>query len=48
LKGGKPFEEVGFSYNKHHSGSAQNPDGFKGYVNSDSGILFSMPGVRPL
>jgi beta-glucosidase len=44
LKDGKPFEEVGFSYNK---GIVQDllrtQMGFKGYVNSDSGILFSMP-----
>ena len=44
LKGGKPFEEVGFSYNKAIvQDLLRTQMGFKGYVNSDSGVLFAMP-----
>ena len=44
LKGGKAFEEVGFSYNKAIvQDLLRTQMGFKGYVNSDSGVLFSMP-----
>jgi beta-glucosidase len=49
LKGGKPFEEVGFSYNKAIvQDLLRTQMGFKGYVNSDSGILFSMPWGDPI
>ena len=49
LKGGKPFEEVGFSYNKAIvQDLLRSQMGFKGYVNSDSGVLFSMPWGEPI
>ena len=49
LKGGTPFEEVGFSYNKAIvQDLLRTQMGFKGYVNSDSGILFSMPWGDPI
>ena len=44
LSGGAKFQEVGFSYNRAIvEDLLRNQLGFKGYVNSDSGILFSMP-----
>jgi beta-glucosidase len=44
LSGGAKFQEVGFSYNRAIVQDLLRTEmGFKGYVNSDSGILFSMP-----
>jgi len=44
LNGGAKFEEVGFSFNRAIVQDLLRTQlGFKGYVNSDSGVLFSMP-----
>lgn len=50
LPNGQEFEEVGFAYNKYLiTDVLRNQLGFKGYVNSDTGIITSMPwGVEKL
>ncbi|WP_335402334.1 glycoside hydrolase family 3 protein [Bacillus sp. JJ1533] len=47
---GEPFEEVGFAYNKAIIGDLLRDQlGFKGYVNTDTGITTAMPwGVEEL
>jgi beta-glucosidase len=41
---GEEFEEVGFAYNKAIIGDLLRGElGFKGYVNTDTGITTSMP-----
>jgi beta-glucosidase len=50
LPNGQTFEEVGFSYNKYLiTDVLRGQLGFKGYVNSDTGIITAMPwGVEKL
>lgn len=50
LPNGQTFEEVGFSYNKYIiTDVLRGQLGFKGYVNSDTGIITAMPwGVENL
>ncbi|MCZ8514285.1 cohesin domain-containing protein [Paenibacillus filicis] len=50
LPNGQSFEEVGFAYNKYLiTDILRNQLGFKGYVNSDTGIITAMPwGVENL
>lgn len=50
LPNGQQFEEVGFAYNKYIiTDLLRDQLGFKGYVNSDTGIIYAMPwGVETL